>query len=63
MLTVIAYAGMCFGDVPFLYPEAIILGVTIKGRVCLNPRLDYRSVLLLAAQQGAVTLMLYLNVM
>lgn len=38
-------AGMCFADVPFLYPDAIVLGVTINGRVCLNPPLEYRWVL------------------
>lgn len=43
---------MRFADVPFLYPDATVLGVTMKGRVCLNPPLDYRLVVLAKATIG-----------
>jgi hypothetical protein len=37
---------MMFRQVPFMYPDAIVLGVanTIRGHMKLNPAADYRSV-------------------
>lgn len=37
---------MLFRQVPFMYPDAIVLGVanTVSGQVKLNPAADYRSV-------------------